>query len=151
MKPNYKRPKILDISLTEKQVTSGVLDAAKMFGFELKRNNVGMATGASGRPVRFGESGDTDWRDTVPMGPNRGRTVGVEIKRENFDPAKLKGDKRAHFDRQLHKMKYLNERGGIAFWVQDARDAARVFQLIAMEPGLKIEIDAIGFCTMIYG
>lgn len=139
------RVKTLDARATEKQVTAAVLDAARIFGLALERQNVGMSFNASGSAVRFGEPGDPDYRTTIPSGPSRGRGLYVEMKREGFDPRKLRGEKAKHFARQLARMKQLNEDGAMAFWVDNGPDASRVFQRLMLDSPLWVEFDANGF------
>ncbi len=133
---------------TEAEVTAAVLDAAKMFGLELERRNVGLAMNPAGKAVRFGKPGEADWQCTVSHGPNRGRDLRCEIKHELFDPRKLRGEKAAHFARQLDELRRVNGAGGIAVWVRDGADAARVFARVVTATGLRVEIDPDGFCWM---
>jgi hypothetical protein len=107
---------------TERQVLAQVLDAFRSFGIDIKRQNTGAAVNPSGRLVCFGEKGDSDLAGTLPDG----RTIHVEVKRENFDPSKLRGSKREHFERQLERLRRTNATGGVAFWTDDAKELAEV-------------------------
>jgi hypothetical protein len=124
---------------TEKEVTQQVLDAATLLGIELKRRNVGAAVNPHGRTVRFGEPGDADWYAVLPDG----RHLDVEIKRKGFDPTKLKGEKKAHFERQLARLRRTNELGGVGFWASDAVNFYFAMQKIL--DGCRVEIDERGF------
>lgn len=131
---------------SEREVTRAVLDAARLFGLKLERQNVGMAFGAGGNAVRFGQPGDPDWRcDSIPTGPNRGRSLWLEIKREGFDPRKLKGLKRKHFDNQLARMCELNAGGSLALWVSDARELITFCGYIRDYEGLSVVFVDGGF------
>lgn len=108
---------------TEKQVTAEVLDAARLFGIELKRRNVGGLTdAASGRYVAFNEAGDADYTGEIPAGPGRPHAIPlyVELKKEGFDPSRARGKERARFERQLAKLREANRRGCVAFWTDNA-------------------------------
>jgi hypothetical protein len=144
------KPKPLRPGQTEAQVTEQVLDAARLFGLPLERRNVMVATNPRGQAVRCGTPGEPDYTCTVPVGPNRGRTLGVEIKHSEFNPARLRGSKREHFDRQLGRMRTSNEAGGLAFWVRDGADATRAFRRVVSTPGLRVEIDATGNCVLVW-
>ena len=104
----------------------------------------------SGQRVRCGTPGEPDYTCTVSIGPNRGRTLGVEIKHSEFDPTRLRGVKADHFGRQLDRMRALNAAGGLSVWVRDGADAARAFRRVATAPGLRVEIDAIGVCEFVW-
>lgn len=47
------------------------------------RNNVGVATGANGRPIRFGVPGSADILGTIEIVPGLGRFTGLEVKAEH--------------------------------------------------------------------
>lgn len=123
---------------TEAQVSAQVVEAARSFGIELERRNTGFGRDSSGRGIRFGTPGDSDWRATVPSGPNRGRELEVEVKREGFRPPRPGTKARAHFDRQLARMATTNAKCGLAFWVSGGLDALRVFRTIMTVPGLSV-------------
>jgi hypothetical protein len=125
---------------TEAEVTRAVLDAARCYGLVLERQNTGAALNPSGRLVTFGTPGDPDYRATF-----RGRSIGVEAKHGGFDPRRLRGAGRAHFDRQLARLKALNDAGGFGVWLRDGADAAHVFRRLAEDPGLRVEFDDAGF------
>ena len=144
------RTKPLRPGLTEKQVTAAVLDAAKLFGLPLERRNVMTAMNPRGQRVQCGTPGDPDWGCTIPVGPNRGRTLAVELKHSLFDPTRLRGEKAEHFGRQLARMRSLNEAGALAFWVRDGADATRAFRRVTTMPELRVEIDEVGFCELVW-
>lgn len=123
---------------TEAQVSLQVVEAAAACGIVLERQNTGLAFNPSGKVVRFGRPGDADWRAVVPRGPNRGRELEVEVKREGFRPPR-RGNARAHFERQLARMAETNRSGGLAFWVSSGPDALRAFRRIVEVPGLVVE------------
>lgn len=149
--PRSARPRPRATGIPESQVTAAVLDAAALFGLKLERRNVGMAAGANGKAVRFGTPGEPDYSGVWPAGPNRGRTVALEIKRGDFDPTRLRGAKAAHFARQVAAMRRLNDSGGFALWLRDGADAARVFARLMGTPGLAVEIDGEGWCWLVDG
>jgi hypothetical protein len=127
-------------ALTESQVAAQVVAAAAAWGLRLERRNVGGVTDARGRYVAFGTPGDADWTGTVPVGPNRGRRIEVEVKRGDFDPGRLRGGRaaREHFDRQLARHRLVNADGGLALWVRDLDGWLRALARIMTQPGLEI-------------
>jgi hypothetical protein len=129
---------------TEKEVTQQVLDAAALLGIELKRRNIGAMVNPHGRTVRFGEIGDSDWYAQIEFGPLRGRLHEVEIKREGFDPRKVRGAERERFLKQLEKLRRTNEAGGVGFWVRYAEDYLVAMRRI-LAGGVRVEFDADGF------
>lgn len=121
---------------TEAQVLAQILEAAAMLGIQLDRRNTGMAMNPKGQPVRFGSPGDSDLCGTLPGG----RTIQIETKHEHFNPSKLKGDKREHFERQLSKLKEVNVLGGVGFWADDATEFLSIMRHVldgasVVEPG----------------
>jgi hypothetical protein len=129
---------------TEAQVAEQVVQAAALLGIELKRRNVAAFTNPTGRVVRCGEKGDSDWYATLPTGPLRGKMHEIEIKHEDFDPRKVRGAERERFLMQLAKLRRTNEGGGVGLWVSDA-----VVYLAAMQKilagGVRVVFDADGF------
>lgn len=123
---------------TERQVMEQVVQAAWVYGIMLKRRNTGAGFNPSGGMVRFGEPGDSDYYATVSDGPNRGRALSVEVKREGFRPPR-RGKVREHFERQIAFLRSENEKGGIAFWVNNGEDALRAFKTVMTVPGLSVE------------
>ena len=75
---------------TERQVIEQVLDAARMLGLDLGRQNTGAGVNPAGQTVRFGTPGNADLSGMLPDG----RKLDVEVKREHFQPSKLAGAKR---------------------------------------------------------
>jgi hypothetical protein len=129
---------------TEAQVAEQVVQAAALLGIELKRRNVAAFTNPTGRVVRCGEKGDSDWYATLPAGPLRGKIHEVEIKREDFDPRKARGKERERFLMQLAKLRRTNEAGGIAFWTRDAGDYLAAMQRL-LRGGVRVAFDDQGF------
>lgn len=123
---------------TEKQVAEQVVQAAWVYGIMLKRRNTGVGLNPAGKMVRFGDPGDSDYYATVPKGPNKGRALSVEVKRQFFSPPK-RGKVREHFERQMAYLKSENEKGGIAFWVSDGEDAIRAFRCVMEVPDLIVQ------------
>lgn len=106
------KTKPLKTGRTEAQVLAQVIEAAAMLGIKLDRRNTGAATNPAGKMVHFNTPGDSDLTGVLVGG----RRIDVEVKREDFDPNRLSGAKREHFDRQLARLKEVNDLGGIAFW-----------------------------------
>lgn len=107
-----------------------------MLGIAVERRNVGAALNPYGQMVRFGSPGDSDLCGVLPDG----RALAVEIKHEGFDPSKLRGAKREHFERQLAKLKRTNELGGVGVWVDDAAEFLAIMREVLVgasvdEPG----------------
>jgi hypothetical protein len=108
----------------EAAVLRAVLDVLRCYGIEPARQNVGAAVNASGRLVMFGRKGDADIRTMIPAGwgAASGKMLCIETKRCEFDPARLCGARREHFDRQLARLLEVNTHGGYGFWVRDAAE-----------------------------
>lgn len=129
---------------TEAEVLAAVLDAARILGLDLARQNTGAGVNPSGKSVRFGRPGNSDLTGTLPDG----RRLDLEIKREGFDPTKLRGAKLAHFGRQLERLKKTNDLGGVAFWTDDAAQCLEWLRLALagatfLEEGGRIVIDTV--------
>lgn len=113
----------------ESAILAAVLDALRMFGVDCQRQNTGMATNPSGRPVRFGQKGNLDISGILPDG----RKLEVEVKRPGKAPT----------PEQWDRIMRINAAGGVAFYVTDAEQVARVLpRLLA---GWRVEIDGDGF------
>lgn len=112
--------------MPESAVLSGALAYLGLIGVKADRHNVGCATNPNGQRIRFGKKGDPDIMGRLPGG----RVLGIECKREGFDPSKLRGDKLAHFERQLAAMKAINDDGGVAFWIDDPAILHQVMPII---------------------
>jgi hypothetical protein len=133
--PSAKR-KPLKTTRTEAEVSRQVVEAAKMLGIELRRRNVGAFANPKGQMVRCGQPGDADYEAVLPDG----RALRCEIKREDFDPLKLKREKKAHFDRQLAELQRINASNGVAFWVADSEEFLTILRHVLagariVEPG----------------
>jgi hypothetical protein len=138
------RTKPLQATCTEAEVLAAVLDAAAILGLDLARQNTGAGVNPAGKVVRFGRSGDSDLDGQLPDG----RRLSVEVKREGFDPSKLRGEKRAHFERQLARLRKTNELGGCGFWCDDAAEFLTIMRHIIS--GARIEEPGYGPPVVIY-
>lgn len=127
-------------SASEAEVTEAVLQAAQMLGIELKRRNVGSFQNPRGQTVRCAEAGDGDFYATL----KDGRHLDLEIKREKFDPRKISGQQKEHFEEQLAKLRRTNDQGGVGIWVRSGVDFLQAMQRILS--GWRAEIDEDGFC-----
>jgi hypothetical protein len=133
--PSAKR-KPLKTTRTEAEVSQQVVEAAAMLGIELKRRNVGAFANPKGRMVRCADVGDGDFYAVLPDG----RHLDLEIKAEGFNPSKLTGEKKAHFDRQLERLQETNRLGGVGLWVDDSLEFIDIMKHILagariVEPG----------------
>lgn len=129
------RPKVMKTTRTEKEISAQVIEAAAMLGIELKRRNVGGMANARGQYVRFGDVGDADHYAILPGGKH----LDIEIKHEGFDPSRLRGEKKAHFDRQLARLRETNAAGGIGFFCDDVLIFVNVMRIVLR--GGRVEID----------
>jgi hypothetical protein len=133
--PSAKR-KPLKTTRTEAEVSRQVVEAAQMLGIELKRRNIGAFANPKGRMVRCADVGDGDFYAVLPDG----RHLDLEIKLEGFDPNKLTGEKKAHFDRQLERLQETNRLGGVGVWVDDSLEFIDIMKHVLagariVEPG----------------
>lgn len=101
---------------SEAEVAIGVDDAIQALGLDMARQNTGAGVNPSGRTIKFGKPGNSDRTGMLPDG----RKIDVEVKHEGFNPSKLTREKKAHFDRQLERLKKTNDQGGVGFWTDDA-------------------------------
>lgn len=140
------RSKILKTTRTEAEVLVAVLDAAKAIGIDLDRQNTGAAQlpgkGGKEQTVRFGKRGNADLSGMLDRGPNAGKKLDVEVKHEGYDPSKLRGDKKVHFDRQLARLQKTNAQGGIGFWTDDAVEFMEIMQHVLA--GARVEETGYG-------
>lgn len=127
-----RRTKPLEPGRTEAQVLREVLKTLAKDGIKAIHRNTGGMLNAGGQYVRFGKSGDPDISEQIPAGwgPASGKLLDIEVKREDFDPAKLRGKKREHFDRQLARLKLTNANGGYGVWVTDPSQVQVVLGMI---------------------
>jgi hypothetical protein len=132
--------KPLKATRTEAEVLAQILEAAQMLGLDLTRQNTGAVeypnVDGSSRQVRYGQKGNSDLIGTLPGG----RTLQVEVKTEGFDPNKLSGEKKAHFDRQLERLQETNRLGGVGLWVDDSLEFIDIMKHVLagariVEPG----------------
>jgi hypothetical protein len=140
--------KPLKTTCTEAQVLAQVLEAARMLGIDLARQNTGGLTDARGQYVAFGTPGNPDTTGTVPSGPNKGLRLDVEVKREGFDPARARGEERERFERQLARLKKTNEQGGIGFWVDDPEEFLTIMRHVLA--GARVEEPGYGRPVIFY-
>ena len=135
------RLKRLKPGRTEAQVLDAVLAALRCYGIDADRRNTGAAFNPRGRLVCFGRPGDADISGILPAGwgSASGKALHIETKREGFDPRRLRGAKRAHFDRQLARLRETNRNGGYGLWVTDATQV--VHALGRIRQGWRIELE----------
>lgn len=139
-------------SLCEAEVTKAVMSAARLFGFKFNRRNVGMAFGASGKPVRFGEPGQLDWYGRGPAGTRcQDRELELEIKRENFNPTRIYGKEKARFAKQLANMVEINRRGGFALWVSCVPTAVIFLRCLIQYEQVRVNIQENGYYEVYTG
>jgi hypothetical protein len=124
---------------TEKQVLAQILEALLAFGIDVERQNTGAGINPTGRAIRFGKPGNADISGMLPDG----RKLDIEIKREGFDPSKLRGAKREHFERQLSRLRKTNENGGVGLWTDDAEEFMRVILPLLLD-GSSVEEPGFG-------
>ena len=124
---------------TEAQVLEQVRAALHTFGIDCDRQNTGAGVNPSGKPIRFGKPGNADLSGMLPDG----RKLDIEVKREGFDPSKLSGKAREHFDRQLARLRKTNENGGVGLWVDDAEEFMRVILPLLLD-GATVEEPGYG-------
>lgn len=117
-----RRTKPLGPVRPEAEVLKSVLRMLKAHGIDAARQNTGGFLNPAGRYVACGRRGNSDISGMIPAGwgPASGRKIDIEVKRSDFDPEKLRGKKREHFDRQLARLKLTNANGGYGVWVTDA-------------------------------
>lgn len=120
------KPKVLKTTRSEAEVMQQVLEAAAMLGLDLSRQNTGAGVNPAGKTIRFGRPGNSDLSGVLPDG----RAVMVELKHENFDPDKLRGAKKDHFNRQLARLQKTNSLGGVGFFCDNAEVFLRVMQIV---------------------
>ncbi len=72
--------------------------------------------------------------------------MDIEAKRENFNAAKLYGEARQHFERQLARLKRTNKQGGIGFFCDDPAIFLWVMQIVLR--GGWVELDGDGELTV---
>jgi hypothetical protein len=125
-KPRYKP---LKTTASEREVQRAIVQAFALFGIDAERQNTGGFMNPKGQYVKCGEPGDSDLRGELPahFAPNNGKSWMCECKSESFDPRKCYGKARERFDRQLDRLRRLNEAGGYGFW---SNDAAEVMQIL---------------------
>jgi hypothetical protein len=142
------RRKPLKTTRTEAEVMAQILEAAQMLGLDLTRQNTGAAeyhnADGSSRQVRYGQRGNSDLVGTLPGG----RTLQVEVKAEGFDPSKLTGEKKVHFDRQLERLQETNRLGGVGVWVDDSLEFIDIMKHVLA--GARIREPGYGRPEIIY-
>src|SRR4051812_26529407 len=83
-------------------------------------------TNQSGQYVSFGQEGDSDFRVKLPDK----RTLFLEIKREGYDPSKLRGKVRERFAKQLAKLQEANARGDAGVWIDNGPALVEVIKVL---------------------
>ncbi len=111
---------------TEAEVLVQVLEACRMYGIDVDRQNTGAGVNPSGQKVRFGQPGNSDVSGMLPDG----RKLDIEVKREDFDPSRLRGKKLEHFKRQLARLRRTNEQGGVGFWTDNVDLVFKVLPIV---------------------
>jgi hypothetical protein len=119
-----------------------------MLGIDLDRQNTGAFANPKGQMVRCGKPGNADTTGQVPRGPNAGARIEIEAKAEGFDPNKLRGEKKAHFDQQLARLQRTNANGGIGFWCDDVSEFIDIMKHVLA--GAKIYEPGYGRPEIIY-
>jgi hypothetical protein len=142
------RRKPLKTTRTEAEVLTQVLQSASMLGLDLDRRNTGAGVNQAGKMVRFGKPGDSDLNGQIDRGPNAGRRIDVEIKREGFNPAKARGEERERFEKQLARLQRTNTQGGIAFWCDDSLDFIMIMRHVLA--GARVDEPGYGRPTVYY-
>jgi hypothetical protein len=135
------RAKVMKTTRSEREVLAAVLDAARVLGLDLERQNTGAFANPRGQMVRCGKPGNSDLAGQIDRGPNIGKVLHVEVKAEGFEPTKLRGDKKAHFDRQLARLRKTNEQGGVGFYCDDAVIFMNVMRIVLRGGWVEIEDD----------
>lgn len=135
------KPKPLKTARTEREVLAQVIEAARVLGIDLQRQNTGAGVNPAGKMVRFGQPGNSDLAGVLPDG----RALHIEVKKEGFNPAKLRGKAAEHFARQLARLQKTNDSNGVAFWTDDAEQCLAWLRLALqgarfVESGDRIEI-----------
>jgi len=118
------RAKVRREGRTENQVLSQVIEAARMLGIDLARQNTGGATNAKGRLVMFGQAGNSDLSGML----SDGRRLDVEVKREGWLPSKARGETAKRWAKQLARLQKTNELGGVGFWVSDSLEFMEIMR-----------------------
>lgn len=116
-------------TILERDVLAGVLDACRVLGISVQRQNTGMATNPKGKKVRFGVAGNADISGTLPDG----RRLEIEVKRPGKRPT----------DEQYHRMNEVNATNGVAFWTDDAERCLNALRRIVQD-GWRVEIEDDG-------
>lgn len=130
---------------SEAEVSREVMQALALFAgqIDIDRQNTGGGHNASGQYVAFGRPGNADMSGMVCVGPHRGKKFDLEIKRESFNPRRLRGAKRDHFLRQLDRLRRTNDNGGIGLWVRSAENL--LYALPRILAGARVVFDEQGF------
>jgi hypothetical protein len=129
---------------SEAQVLAAVLDAVALLGIDLSRQNTGGFTNPRGQYVACGQPGNSDLIGML----KDGRMLMVEVKREGFDPGKLRGEKREHFERQLARLRATNAQGGVGFWTDDAVEFLEILRHVLA--GARVEEPGYGRPVVFY-
>lgn len=101
---------------TEAQVMAAVIDAARILGIDMDRQNTGGFLNPRGQYVACGKRGNADLTGMLPGG----RKLDVEVKREGWRPEKARGEDAERWALQLTRLQMTNDQGGVGFWIDDA-------------------------------
>jgi hypothetical protein len=139
------RTKTRKTTRTEAEVTRECLRVLDYFrgAIVLERQNTGGFTNTSGQYVAFNRPGAADFSGFFRAGPRAGYRFELELKREGFDPRKVRGRQRDRFRLQLARLMRLNEAGGVGLWVSDAAQILEALPKILA--GARVEFDDDGF------
>lgn len=138
-----RRPPTLP--LPESAVLKGVLALAPLFDVTLRRQNTGAARNPKGRLVRYGSPGASDLIGFAgpSWGTKAGVVVAVETKREGWKPPGPRAKARRRWERQLARLREVNEAGGFGFWTDHPTHAEGM--LAALRTGRwRVAFDARG-------
>jgi hypothetical protein len=128
-RPRYKP---LKTTASEREVQRAIVEAFALFGIDAERQNTGGCTDSRGQYVKFGEPGNSDLHGELPahFAPDNGKRWMCEVKAEAFDPRKCYGKARERFDRQVAKLRRLNDAGGYGFWANSAEEVIHILTRI---------------------
>lgn len=140
----------------EAEVQRSILASAPLWGVILRRQNTGAAVNPRGRLVRYGEKGASDLIGmTGPTwGPLAGRVLAIEVKKGRWKPprkpkpGKAISEKRAHWERQLARLREVNANGGYGFWTDDVDECDEIVGML--REGWRVELRADEQVTMVH-
>lgn len=132
MKTKMSKQKPLITGRSEKEVLAGAIEALSYFAgqLEFNRQNIGGMYNENNRFVKFGNPGDPDLSGQIIKGKWKGCVLGIECKKEFFDPSGLTGKDKIHFERQVERLKSINKNGGVGFWIDQPERIIQVMPRI---------------------